>query len=56
MRNESLVATVRRIIQQAREDGERERALAPSRSTGYRREFKCSHEALGKIEQLVGED
>lgn len=54
--SETLIAKVRAIIRQARDDGAAAREHAPSRSTGYRRQFKTSHEALRQIERVVGED
>lgn len=52
-RKGKVLGEVQRIIREAREAGERERAQAPSRSTGIRRELYVSHQALGQIEQLV---
>lgn len=55
-RKGKLLAEVHRIIREARQEGARAREGAPSRSTGTRREYQASHEALGRIERLVSEE
>lgn len=51
--SDRVLAEVRRLIRLSRAEGEHLRSSAPSRSTGYRRQFKRSHEGLRQIEKLV---
>lgn len=50
---ESTLAEVRRLLRLNDMRGEHERADAPSRSTGYRRQYKASHETLEQVRELL---
>lgn len=55
-RKGKLLAEVQRIISEAREEGAQARAAAPNRSTGIRRQYQASHEAVGRIGRLLDLD
>lgn len=50
---EMTLAEVRRLLRLNEARGEHERATAPSRSTGYRRQYKASHETLEQVRELL---
>jgi hypothetical protein len=52
-RDDVLIAEVRRLIRLANIEGDHLRDSAPSRSTGLRRQFKRSHDALRQIGELL---
>lgn len=55
MNNATRLLRVQEIIHKASEEGERLKRAAPSRSTGLRRQFKHSHDALKAVQRLLQE-
>lgn len=53
MNNATKLLELRALVQQALHEGKSLKSDAPSRSTGLRRQFRRSHQALTQVEELL---
>jgi hypothetical protein len=55
MNNATKLLELRALVREALNEGQKLKADAPSRSTGLRRQFKRSHEALTRLEESLAQ-